>query len=70
MPIYRVYTAGFGELLKTADNIGQARAWARAACPGQACPVSRLFELRALCDCCGSRPCDCRRRRKQARGQQ
>lgn len=58
MPIYRVQTRAFGELLKTEDNIKAARAWARAAFPGESCAVSRLVMLRAPgCRCCGLTPC-------------
>ena len=60
--IYRVQTRGFGELLKTADDITSARKWAARAFPVEACAVSRFVEPRQRCQCCDSRPCVCSRR--------
>ena len=54
---YTVTTREFGELAKAADNIADARRWAYTAFPGERPLVRRLFELRPLCSCCGSRPC-------------
>jgi hypothetical protein len=59
MPVYAVHTVKFGTLLKVDDCIAGARAWAKQF--GPETTVSRHVET-PICDLCGSRPCECRRR--------
>ncbi len=62
MPLYRVTTRDFGDLIKTDDCIADARAWAKRALPDQGCTVARLVELkRHACARCGLTPCIARR---------
>lgn len=66
--LYVVTTEAYGEILKTADNIREARTWAKRA--GLGTPVLSVrpwVRPRSnLCTCCGMRPC--LKRRKFKRG--
>lgn len=47
----------FGTVLKVADNIAEARAWAKRAFPGAT--VRAALNRRPACEWCGCRPCLC-----------
>ncbi len=58
MPTYTVKTKRFGDVLKEADSIREARKWATKAFPREVLGVTRLYSRR-LCVVCDSRPCVC-----------
>ena len=55
--IYRVSTPKYGDILKIADNIQDARAWAKAAF-GTGCVVDQHERYR-FCSDCQCAPCCC-----------
>jgi len=58
MPIYDVQTKRFGTIQHEADNIKEARAWARKAHGVGPSSVTRQVEYK-LCDRCDCKPCCC-----------
>lgn len=58
MHTYACKTKRFGDVLKVADSIREARKWAAKAFPREVLSVTRLYPHR-LCVQCDSRPCVC-----------
>lgn len=65
MRVYAIATERFGVVLKQADTIDDARAWARTALGASPRAVSKHTYAAALaarrCTRCDSTPCCCRR---------